>query len=359
MIGKVCICSLVVLTLIVIYRLFGTISCANDKFYDNLNKKMVHGSSMRSDQTVKETEHFDYMKEQLSDWNTQPRNKKCQLFIEDIDQPINVNDYSLVEANKPMQLFFNYKDKTMTTYFNHRYVDAGRYFNFMKAMMGSNEVVLPNLKYVPYVSELALIPYGAKMAKKLLTRVTSVPRNMSIVKHLHSIMDDTWINNVKQNLPNIKTKSIIAFLVLSHILKSIRSKGKKGSLRVIFSIGFSNKNKTYKHIGNMIGGIVIDIPYELEGLNLVKHIDKNLRKEMSQSVHSLNLQLSLPIVGALPQYARESIDMIFSISPVFKCERVPETINVLVPFIIQPLYSLVLSCNDKHFIYLASMTDWV
>ena len=55
----------------------------------------------------------------------------------------------------------------------------------------------------------------------------------------------------------------------------------------------------------------------------------------------------------------KEIDMIFSISPHFNCGIMPDKLDVFVPFILQPIYSLVLSCNNKHFIYLASMTSQV
>jgi hypothetical protein len=176
---------------------------------------------------------------------------------------------------------------------------------------------------------------------------------------MHTILDDGNIKKIRNNVKNIKTKSIIAYYIINYILSQIREKRKSGNLRVLFTVGFNNKDPKYKNIGNMIGGIVIDIPYHLEGLKLLEYIDYSLKKEMSQSVHSLNFQISLPVLAKIPKVTRDKIDMIFSLSPPFNCKRMPENIEVLVPFIIQPLYSLVLSCNDKHFIYLASMSSLV
>ena len=197
------------------------------------------------------------------------------------------------------------------------------------------------------------------MSKKFFNPRTILPKNQDHVTHIHSIMANSTIDEIKKVLPNIKTKSVIAYFVLNYVLNQVRMHKQKGSLRVLFTVGFNNKDRKYQNIGNMIGGIIIDIPYHLTGLNLLRYVDHNLKKEMGQSVHSLNFQISLPALSKIPKFTRDSIDMIFSLSPVFKCNRVPHRVDVLVPFIVQPLYSLVLSCNDQHFIYLASMSSWV
>jgi hypothetical protein len=359
MIVKVGLCLLVVITVMVLYRFSGLTGCSNDKFYDKLNKDRNFGASMRSDQTVLDTEYFDYMKSQTKPWNAKPSNKNCKITMYDIDYDIDQDDYSLVKQDEPVSMYFNYDKKKMVTFFNHRYVDAGRYFDYMKALMDSENVKLPDLKYIPFVSEIMLIPYGAKMSKKFFTPRTILPRDQKHVTHIHSVMSNDKVSEIKKELPNIKTKSVISYFVLNYILNQVREQKKKGSLRVLFTVGFNNKDRKYQNIGNMIGGIVIDIPYELEGLELMKYIDANLKKEMGQSVHSLNFQISLPALSKIPKLTRDSIDMIFSLSPVFKCKRVPHRVDVLVPFIVQPLYSLVLSCNEQHFIYLASMSSWV
>tara|TARA_B110000908_G_scaffold53834_1_gene65604 strand:- start:34 stop:1128 length:1095 start_codon:yes stop_codon:yes gene_type:complete len=359
MINKVGICLLVVITLMVLYRLSGLAGCSNDKFYDKLNEAQDFGGFMRSDQTVLDTEYFDYMKSQTKPWNAKLSNNNCKITMYDIDYNIDVDDYKLVKTDEPISMYFNYNKKKMVTFFNHRHVDAGKYFDYMKALMNSEEITLPDLKYTPFVSEIMLIPYGVKMSKKFISPRTIIPRDQKHVTHIHSIMSNDTITEIKKELPNIKTKSIIAYFVLNYILNNVRKHKKKGSLRVLFTVGFSNKDRKYKNIGNMIGGIVIDIPYHLKGIELMKYVNTSLKKEMSQSVHSLNFQVSLPAISDAPKFTRNNIDMIFSLSPIFKCKRVPHRVDVLVPFILQPLYSLVLSCNDQHFIYLASMSSWI
>lgn len=358
MLAKVGICLLVVITLMVVYRLSGLSGCSNDKFYDKLNEERPYGSSMRSDQTFN-AKNFLYIKERIKPWNDNPKNKDCKMFQYDVDKSIDVNDYSLVKKDEPIQMFFNDNTHTLTTYYNHRYVDAGKYFDFMKSLMDTEDVVLPDLKYLPYLSEMALVPYGMKIAKKFITSRTVIPKDISYVNHIHSVIKDSSISELKKILPGIKTKTIIAYLVINYILTSARRHKKDGILRVLFTVGFNRNNSLYKNVGNMIGGIVIDIPYQLSGYELMQFLNKNLKKEMSQAVHSLNFQISLPILAEVPKMARDGIDMIFSLSPYFKCGRMPVDIKVLVPFIIQPLYSLVLSCNDRHFIYLASMSSWI
>ena len=359
MITKITICILIIITLMVIYRLSGLTGCSNDKFYDNLNKERSYGASMRADQVFYSIDDINYILDKIDPWNKNSANKNCKVSVYIGDYNIDIDDYSYVNPKEAITMYINKNTKKITTYYNHRYVDGGKYFDYMKALLDSENIKLPNLKYIPYLSELLLLPYGAKMGKKLFTPRICLPKDQSTVNHIHSIMNNEDVNSIRKELKNIKTKSIIAYFVLNYILNQIRQHRKNGNLRVLFTVGFNNKDKKYKNIGNMIGGIIIDIPYHLEGIKLLKFINSSLKKEMSQSVHSLNFQISLPLLAKIPKVTRDKIDMIFSLSPAFTCKRIPKSIEVLVPFIIQPLYSLVLSCNDKHFIYLGSMTSWV
>lgn len=343
---------LIILTLMVIYRCSGYSNCSNDKFYDKLNTERSYGSSMRADKQFDDNKKLLDIKKGISKWNL---NSKYKISTCDIDKDINVDDYSLVVQDTPIQIFFNNKNNKVITFYNHRYIDADKYFELLKTIMKMNTISLPTLTYIPYISELSLIPYGLKMSKKLLLNGSSLSIDLDKPKHSHYIVDDEYIKKFRQYLPNTKTKSIIAFIVLSYILKSI----KKGTFKVLFTVGFNRNSYMYNKVGNMIGGILLEIPVALRGIKLLKFIDNQLKKEMSQAVHSLNFQLSLPAMSKVPELTRNKIDMIFSISPHFNCGIMPDKLEVLVPFIIQPIYSLVLSCNDKHFIYIASMSSKV